>query len=79
MKKFRVGFLIDDLQTDQYVADLIDFVSKNPHFDDPFLITGYKSKKGESLTRMLINKLKKNQLSHLPSPYIKELESIKEL
>ena len=67
MKKLRVGFLIDDLQTDQYVADLIDFVSKNPHFDDPFLITGYKSKKGESLTRMLINKLKKNLITLLNS------------
>lgn len=67
MKKFRVGFLIDDLQTDQYVGDLIDFVAKNSYFDDPFLITGYKSKKVESLPRMLINKLKKSPLTLLNS------------
>lgn len=67
MKKFRVGFLIDDLQTDQYVGDLIDFVAKNSYFDDPFLITGYKSKKVESLPRMLINKLKKNPVTLLNS------------
>ena len=32
MKKLRVGFLIDDLQPNQYVIDLIDFVCKQDKY-----------------------------------------------
>ena len=49
MKKFRVGFLIDNLNPNQYVADLIDYVASNENFDDPVIITGYKFKSSKIL------------------------------
>ncbi len=41
MKKLRVGFLVDDLSVDYYVADLIEFVAAEENFDSPIIISGY--------------------------------------
>jgi hypothetical protein len=62
MKKLRVGFLIDDLQPNQYVIDLIDFVANNKYFDAPVLITGYKLKNSKTFTQKLIDIFKKNPI-----------------
>ena len=62
MKKLRVGFLIDDLQPNQYVIDLIDFVADNKYFDAPVLITGYKLKSSKTFTQKLIDIFKKNPI-----------------
>lgn len=42
MKKLKVGFLIDDMDVNSYVADLIDHVNDSDFFDSPVLITGFK-------------------------------------
>lgn len=60
MKKLRVGFLIDNLQSSLYVAELINFVEQNQHFEAPLLITGYKGKKSESFFNKLANKFYKS-------------------
>ena len=60
MKKFRVGFLIDNLNPNQYVADLIDYVASNENFDDPVIITGYKFKSSKNFIQKLIVLFKKN-------------------
>jgi|TARA_B110000305_G_C19446097_1_gene644919 hypothetical protein len=62
MKKLRVGFLIDDLQPNQYVIDLIDFVADNKYFDAPVLITGYNLKSSKTFTQKLIDIFKKNPI-----------------
>ena len=62
MKKLRVGFLIDDLQPNQYVIDLIDFVANNKYFDVPVLITGYKLKSSKTFTQKLIDIFKKDPI-----------------
>ena len=42
MKKFRVGFLVDNLHPSTYVNELIEFVEQANDFDRPIIITGYK-------------------------------------
>ena len=42
--KLRVGFLIDSLSTNQYVADLVELINENENFERPILITGYANK-----------------------------------
>ena len=44
MKKFRVGFIIDNLEPDKYIIDLINFINQNESFESPILITGYSQK-----------------------------------
>ena len=58
MKKFRVGFLLDDLCPDVYVNELIDFVERESVFDSPVLITEYKQNRQRSIFRKIISKLK---------------------
>ena len=65
MKKLRVGFLIDNLNPNQYVADLIDYVASNENFDDPVIITGYKIKSSKNLIQKLIVLFKKNQFQFI--------------
>ena len=43
MKKLRVGFLVSSPQPNNQIVDLINFVAKNKHLDEPIIITGYKS------------------------------------
>ena len=57
MKKFRVGFLVDNLHPSTYVNEVIEFVDQSNDFDRPIIITGYKrppSKK--SIFQKLIDK-----------------------
>ena len=65
MKKFRVGFLIDNLNPNQYVADLIDYVASNENFDDPVIITGYKFKSSKNFIQKLIVLFKKIHFNFL--------------
>ena len=45
MRKIKVAFIIDNLEVSHHIYDLINFVSKNDHFDIPILIHGHKYKK----------------------------------
>ncbi len=58
MKKLRVGFLVDNMKTSQYVFDLISFVLKNENFDTPYVITGYKTTKSETFSNKFKNLIK---------------------
>ena len=39
MKKFRVGFIIDNSRPSLYTTELIKFVLNNDYFDDPVIIS----------------------------------------
>lgn len=43
MKKFRVGFIVDDLSPSIQTNELIEFINSEDIFDAPVLITGYKN------------------------------------
>ena len=58
MKKFAVGFLIDDLFPSSYVNELIEFIQKNDIFDTPVLITGYKKNIKKSTFQKIVVKIK---------------------
>lgn len=67
MKKLRVGFLIDDLKTNQYVMELVAFIANNENFDTPVVITGYKSNDLKTFIKKLVDKVKKNPLKLIQS------------
>ena len=60
MKKLKVGIIIDDLLPNQYVFELINFISENENFDNPVLISGYKINDSETFLSKLTNKFQKN-------------------
>ena len=62
MKKLKVGLLIDNLQPNQYVIDLIDFIAKNEHFESPILITGYKFKNSKTFFQKLVDIFRKSPI-----------------
>tara|TARA_B100001989_G_scaffold27957_1_gene16670 strand:+ start:3287 stop:4942 length:1656 start_codon:yes stop_codon:yes gene_type:complete len=62
MKKFRVGFIIDNLEPDKYIIDLINFINQNESFESPILITGYSQKNSEPLIKKFINNFSLNKV-----------------
>ena len=62
MKKFRVGFIIDNLEPDKYIIDLINFINQNESFESPILITGYSQKNSEPLIKKFINNFTLNKV-----------------
>ena len=60
MKKLKVGIIIDDLLSNQYVFDLVNFISENENFEDPVLISGYKINNSKNFLNKLTNKFQKN-------------------
>ena len=62
MKKFRVGFIIDNLEPDKYIIDLINFINQNESFESPILITGYSQKNSEPLIKKFINNFRLNKV-----------------
>ena len=53
MKKFRVGFLLDNVYPSFQVNELIEFVDTNNNFDGPVIITGYR----DNITETIFNKI----------------------
>ena len=62
MKKFRVGFIIDNLEPDKYIIDLINFINQNESFESPILITGYNQKNSKPLIKKFINNFRLNKV-----------------
>ena len=62
MKKFRVGFLIDDFNLESNVLDLIKFVKESKNFDKPVIITGYKKYYNLNIFERIKKNLKKTPL-----------------
>lgn len=67
MKKFRVGFLIDKLQSNYQIYDLINSIESNEHFTSPIIITCCKDKNYKPFFQRLINKFCKNPIMLLNS------------
>ena len=65
MKKLRVGFLVSCSQPNNQIVDLINFVAKNKHFDEPIIITGYKSEDLDDLYSKALIKYFKNVIKFL--------------
>lgn len=65
MKKLRVGFLVSSSQPNNQIVDLINFVAKKKHFDEPIIITGYKSEDLDDFYSKALIKYPKNLIKFL--------------